>query len=116
MYPRLSLIALALATCSWAHPTNSLCKEVQIPISVAATRFIIDTTIENDWDAVSLTFNLTRRDGSDPSVPSPILGKTPSPVQSNFTIGATLCGTGSTVLVLTHGIIESKLYAMFSTP
>jgi hypothetical protein len=30
-------------------------------------------------------------------------------VENNFTVGATLCGTGETILVLTHGIIESKL-------
>jgi len=99
-----------LSAAAWAYPQNSVCKEVQIPVTVAAPRYIINTKIENDWDAVTFAFNLTRRNAGKPAAPLPIGGMTPEPVLSTFTIGASLCGTGSTVLVLTHGIIESKLY------
>lgn len=73
-------------------------------------RFIINATIENNWDATSLTFNLTRRDSGTPDDPLPIAGETTSAVESTYNIGATICGTGGPMLVLTHGIIESKLY------
>lgn len=89
--------------------TNLSCSEVQIPVTVSETRFILITTIENDWDAVSFTFNLTSRALGNTSDPSPVVGRTDSPVESKYTIGATLCGTGGAMLILTHGIIESKL-------
>ncbi|KAF2728820.1 alpha/beta-hydrolase [Polyplosphaeria fusca] len=89
-----------------AHPTRSKCEDIQIPITISSPRFNITTSIENDWDAVALTFNLSRRD----SVPLPISGALSDPVTSTYTIGATLCGGGSSLLVLTHGIIESKKY------
>lgn len=69
-------------------------------------------TVNDDWDAASLTFNLTRRDSGFPEDPLPIAGMTSGPVNSTYMIGATLCGTGGPTLVLTHGIIESKLYAL----
>ncbi len=68
------------------------------------------TTINDDWDAASLTFNLTRRDSGSPSDPLPIAGVTPSPVNSTYMVGATLCGTGGPTLILAHGIIESKMH------
>ncbi|CAI6331619.1 unnamed protein product [Periconia digitata] len=84
------LIAAVFATVGWSYPTTSICTEVDIPVSVAATRFLITTTIENDWDAVSLTFNLTRRDsGNATTAPLPIAGTTSSPVRSDFVVGPT---------------------------
>lgn len=84
------------------------CSDVQIPVSISEYRYIIDATIQDNWDAVQLTFNLTSQDFGKADDPIPIVGLTSSPVQSNFSIGATLCGSGKTMLVLTHGIIESK--------
>lgn len=88
------------------------CRDLQIPVTVSEKRFIINATIQDDWDATSLTFNLTRRDSGTADDPLPIAGETASAVESSYTIGATLCGTGSSLLVLTHGIIESKLYVV----
>ncbi|KAJ4424192.1 hypothetical protein N0V82_001058 [Gnomoniopsis sp. IMI 355080] len=86
------------------------CSDIEIPVVVSERRYILNTTIEDNWDAVSLTFNLTARNYGTPENPVPIIGQTDSPVIGNYSIGATLCGTGSTLLVLIHGIIESKLY------
>ncbi|EIW55294.1 alpha/beta-hydrolase, partial [Trametes versicolor FP-101664 SS1] len=90
--------------------TASSCREVTIPVTVSVPRFIINTTIANNWDAVALAFNLTERDVNTTADPLPISGKTSGPVNSTYQIGATLCGSGGPTLVLTHGIIESKLY------
>ncbi|PYH98271.1 alpha/beta-hydrolase [Aspergillus ellipticus CBS 707.79] len=105
------LLALS-AIGSWAlpSPVAAACQEIDIPITVAVPRFIINTTIDNDWDAAALIFNLTRRDSTTSADPLPVAGSTSTAVESNYTVGATLCGTGETILVLTHGIIESKLY------
>ncbi|KAI2616838.1 alpha/beta-hydrolase [Hypoxylon sp. NC1633] len=108
-YTILSLGLVATASAS-PYPTQPTCKELTIPITVDVPRFIIDATVEDDWDAVALTLNLTRRDFTNLTDPLPVVGKTDGPVKSTFTVGATLCGTGSTMLILTHGIIESKLY------
>ncbi|KAH6651997.1 alpha/beta-hydrolase [Truncatella angustata] len=107
MYSRLSVFgcvaggALALASPVIKH----ICAEIQIPVSVSVPRFIINTTVNDNWDAVDLTFNLTRQDP-----PTLIAGSTPVPVNSTYNIGATLCGNGGPTLVLTHGIVESKGY------
>lgn len=85
------------------------CSDIEIPVTVSEKRYILDTTIENDWDAASLTFNLTAQNFGQPENPVPITGQTESAVTSNYSIGATICGTGSTLFVLTHGILESKL-------
>lgn len=111
-----AILLLASLTNAWpasqlpARDLSSICREVDIPVTVSVPRFILDTTVENDWDATSLTFNFTGRDFGTPSDPLPVAGTTKSPVTSTFTVGATLCGTEGPVLVLTHGIIESKLY------
>ncbi|KAK6852117.1 hypothetical protein PG995_012242 [Apiospora arundinis] len=86
------------------------CKEVTIPVTVEVPRFLISTEIRDDWDAAALTFNLTRRDFGQATFPLPITGTTSAPVKSTYEVGATLCGNGSTTLILTHGILESKLY------
>lgn len=72
-------------------------------------RFIMNATVENNWDAVSLSFNFTRRDSGTPVAPLPIAGMTNGSVKGDYTVAAELCGSGSSVLVLTHGIIESRL-------
>lgn len=80
-------------------------------MTVNVQRFIIDATIKDNWDAVALTLNLTRRDfANSTDDPLPVVGKTAAPVESKFNVGATICGTGGPMLILTHGIIESKLY------
>lgn len=84
------------------------CSQIQIPVTVAEKRSIVNVIVDDDWDAASLTFNLTARDFGKPDDPLPITGDTEFPVRSNYTVGATLCGTGGTMLVTTHGIIESK--------
>ncbi|KAK7960685.1 alpha/beta-hydrolase [Apiospora saccharicola] len=107
---RLSAIAAlveALPGKSATKPDD--CQEIRIPITVEVPRFLISTSINNDWDAAALTFNLTRRDFGQASFPLPISG-TSAPVKSTYEVGATLCGTGATTLILTHGILESKLY------
>lgn len=107
-------LAMALAVPITAFPTPGLsgrdtqCSQIRIPVSVTEKRSILNTTIKDDWDAASLTFSLTARDFGNPDDPLPITGETEFPVRSNYTVGATLCGTGGTVLVTTHGIIESK--------
>ncbi|PWY92642.1 alpha/beta-hydrolase [Aspergillus heteromorphus CBS 117.55] len=107
-----SYLLLALSATSWAlpSPAAAACRDINIPVTVAAPRFLINTTIDNDWDAAALIFNLTRRDSDTSADPLPIAGSTSTAVEGNYTVGATLCGTGETILVLTHGIIESKLY------
>ncbi|KUI53201.1 1-acylglycerol-3-phosphate O-acyltransferase [Cytospora mali] len=114
MYTRLLIISLAFVASALpgAVPTskNNTCRDLQIPVAVSEERFIINATVNDNWDAASLTFNLTRRDSGMPDDPIPIAGTTSSAVESTYTIGATLCGTGGPMLVLTHGIIESKLY------
>lgn len=78
-------------------------------MAVSEKRFVLNNTIEDDWDAVSFTFNLTSRVFNTPDDPLPVSTQTDSPVESNYMIGATVCGSGGTMLILTHGIIESKL-------
>lgn len=115
---RMQILSLALAlvgsinafTTSALGERDSQCSQIQIPVTVAEKRSLLNITIENDWDAASLTFSLTARDFGKPDDPLPITGESEFPVWSNYTIGATLCGTGDTVLVTTHGIIESKSY------
>ncbi|PNP43516.1 hypothetical protein TGAMA5MH_04488 [Trichoderma gamsii] len=106
--------ALSLAAAAW--PLSCIvqasvnCRHIKIPVSVYVPRLELITTIENNWDAAALTFNFTRRDAGSPTAPLPTAGKTSTPVQNNFTISANLCGTGKSMLVLTHGILESSLY------
>lgn len=111
-----SLLALGLAATTFAfpYPTNSHCREIKIPVTVSVPRFIINATVNDDWDVVALTLNLTRRDFTNYTDPLPVVGTTAAPVKSTFNVGATLCGTGGPLLVLTHGIIESKLYVFTS--
>lgn len=109
-------LALALAAPITALATSELsqkdykCSQIQIPVTVAEKRSILNITIDDDWDAASLTFSLTARDFGNPDDPLPITGETEFPVWGNYAVGATLCGTGDTILVTTHGIIESKSY------
>lgn len=91
-----------------AHQSDD-CQEIRMSITVEVPRFLISTTINDDWDAAALTFNLTRRDFGQPSFPLPISGSSAAPVKSTYEVGATFCGTGATTLILTHGILESKL-------
>ncbi|KAI0204122.1 alpha/beta-hydrolase [Astrocystis sublimbata] len=110
MYTKLlatMLAAVAFALPSHRYPT---CREMQLPVSVSLPRFIINATVKDNWDAVSFTFNLTRRDSTSPADPLPISGITPNAVNSTYQVGATVCGHGGPTLILTHGIIESKLY------
>ncbi|OTB11270.1 hypothetical protein K445DRAFT_68638 [Daldinia sp. EC12] len=86
------------------------CRDISIPITVSVPRFIVNATVNDNWDAIALTLALTRRDFSESTDPLPITGQTSEPVESTFKIGATLCGKGGPTLVLTHGILESKLY------
>ncbi|KAI7969164.1 hypothetical protein EIK77_006069 [Talaromyces pinophilus] len=109
--PFLALILSVAATASPLPSTpTSTCKDIEIPITVSVPRFIINTTVNDNWDAATLTLNLTRRDFSTSADPLPISGNLTSEVESTYVIGATLCGTGGPMLVLTHGIIESKFF------
>ncbi|KAI1103047.1 alpha/beta-hydrolase [Jackrogersella minutella] len=107
-----SLLALGLPATAVArpYPTNSTCRDVTIPVTVNVPRFIINATVNDNWDVVALTLNLTRRDFSNFTDPLPVSGMTAAPVESTFDVAATLCGTGGPLLITTHGIIESKLY------
>lgn len=115
-------LALALAAPVTALTISELgqkdykCSQIQIPVTVAEKRSILNITIDDDWDAASLTFSLTARDFGKPDDPLPITGETEFPVWGNYTVGATLCGTGDTILVTTHGIIESKSYVSNLSP
>ncbi|KAL9481004.1 hypothetical protein ACSS6W_005790 [Trichoderma asperelloides] len=100
----------AAAVQALPQPVSANCRDIQIPITVSTPRFILTTSPQNDWDAVALTLNLTRRDAGTAADPLPISGSTSASVKSTYTVGATLCGHGGPTLVLTHGIIESKLY------
>ncbi|KAI0455729.1 alpha/beta-hydrolase [Xylaria acuta] len=110
MYAQLLATILFAGAFALPHLNNPACRELQLPVGVSVPRFIVDTTVKDDWDAVSLTFNLTRRDFATSADPLPISGITPNAVNSAYQIGATVCGTGRPTLILTHGIIESKLY------
>ncbi|PWY88895.1 alpha/beta-hydrolase [Aspergillus sclerotioniger CBS 115572] len=107
-------LALTFSLGAFARPrgVSPGCAEVAIPIPVAVPRYIINATVQTDWDAVALTLNLTRRDSGTVTDPLPVAGSTTAAVANNFTVAATLCQgpPGAPVLVLTHGIIESKLY------
>jgi hypothetical protein len=109
----LSLV-LYLAVAAWPlsgfAQASENCRHIIIPISVSVPLFELSTTIENNWDAAALTFNFTRRNAGSRTAPLPIAGMTSTPVESNFTISANLCGTGKSILILTHGILESSLY------
>ncbi|KAI4861937.1 alpha/beta-hydrolase [Hypoxylon rubiginosum] len=105
-----SIFALAATAFAWPYPTQPGCKELKIPVTVNVPRFIVTAEVNDNWDAVALTLNLTRRDFTNPTDPLPVAGMTAAPVESTFNVGATLCGTGGSMLILTHGIIESKLY------
>lgn len=111
---RTHLLAVIYAVVVIASPlpytTSSTCKDIEIPITVSVPRFDINTTVHDNWDAAALTLNLTRRDFSTSADPLPIAGNMTSAIESTYVVGATLCGTGGPMLVLTHGIIESKLY------
>ncbi|KAF1972412.1 alpha/beta-hydrolase [Bimuria novae-zelandiae CBS 107.79] len=104
------LILVSITPYAQGIPNPSNCKDVEIPVPVSVPRFNIDVVVEDEWDTAALTSNLTRRDAGNTTSPLPIAGMTPAPTPSNFTVAATLCGSGCTVLILTHGIIESKLY------
>jgi len=105
----LPAVASVSARAVSSHP--SACRDIKIPITISLPRLDIAISVENDWDATSLAFNLTRRDFTKPTDPLPIEAQTPKPVKSTYTVAASLCGTGKTMLILTHGIIESKLCA-----
>jgi hypothetical protein len=107
------VLLVFLAPLIQAFPTASNCQELLIPVPVNVPRYNIDVTVKDDWDAAAVTSNLTRRDAGNITSPLPITGMTKEPVASGFIVGATYCGNGSTVLILTHGIIESKLYVSF---
>ncbi|POS81096.1 hypothetical protein DHEL01_v200512 [Diaporthe helianthi] len=92
------------------NKNDSQCSQIQIPVTIFERRSILNMTVKDNWDAASLTFNLTARNFGTPDNPLPIAGETSSAAESNYTIGATLCGTGRTMIVTTHGIIESKSY------
>ncbi|KAJ5307542.1 alpha/beta-hydrolase [Penicillium atrosanguineum] len=110
MHASFLLLAISAAG-SWALPSSrASCRELNIPIPVTVPRFIINATVENDWDVVDLVFNLTRRDLGTSADPLSLLNYVTADEENTYMIGATLCGTGETMLVLTHGILESKLY------
>lgn len=100
------------ATIATALPTNNTteasCTEIQIPLTISELRFPVNATIRDNWDAVALAFNLTSKDFNTPNDPLLIASGPDTNVTSNYTVAASLCGTGSTVIVTTHGIVESK--------
>ncbi|KAL7943705.1 Alpha/Beta hydrolase protein [Trichoderma barbatum] len=100
----------AAAAQALPQPASSNCRDIQIPITVSTPRFIVTASLQDDWDVAALTLNLTRRDAGKDGDPLPIKGQILDSVKSTYTVGATLCGNGGPTLVLTHGIIESKLY------
>lgn len=108
------VLALTAPTTAFKTPEfseiSSQCSQIQIPVTIFEKRSILDIIIKDDWDAASLTFDLTARNFGTSDNPLPITGETGFAVESNYTVGATLCGTGGTILVTTHGIIESKSY------
>jgi hypothetical protein len=99
----------AVAAQALPQSVSASCRDIQIPITVSTPRFILTTSLQDDWDAAALTLNLTRWDSGKVGDPLPISGSTSTSVKSTYTVGATLCGNGGPTLVLTHGIIESKL-------
>ncbi|PVH97460.1 alpha/beta-hydrolase [Periconia macrospinosa] len=103
----LGLAITASAFSNFGPDTLPACQDVEIPVNVSVARYILNATVENDWDVAALALNLTRR---PPGVPLPVAGLTSTLVESSYRIGATLCGKGNATLVLTHGIIESKKY------
>ncbi|KAI1653459.1 alpha/beta-hydrolase [Daldinia decipiens] len=104
-----AFILAATASAAPQYPQLG-CRELSIPITVSVPRFIVNATVNDNWDAIALTLAFTRRDFSESTDPLPISGQTSGPVESKFNVGATLCGRGGPTLVLTHGILESKLY------
>lgn len=114
MYVLKPLVILAGAAAAVALPHSAgkhggVCRELRIPVTVSVPRFHVAVNVENDWDAAALTLNLTRRDFGNVTDPLPIVGGLSAPVKSTYSIGATLCENGGPMLILTHGIIESKL-------
>lgn len=111
-YVMSALILAAAASAVPQYPQLG-CRELSIPVTVSVPRFIVNATVNDNWDAIALTLALTRRDFSENTDPLPISGQTSEPVESKFKVGATLCGRGGPTVVLTHGILESKLYVSF---
>ncbi|KAI1118098.1 alpha/beta-hydrolase [Nemania sp. NC0429] len=110
MFAKLAATFLFAGVFALPYDTSSVCRELPIPITVSVPRFIFDVAVNDNWDAVSFSLNLTNRDFATPADPLPIAGVTPDAVKGTYTVGATVCGNGGPTLILTHGIIESKLY------
>lgn len=89
-------------------PKSEQCRNVEIPITVSVPRYNVTTRIHDNWDVASLVLNLTRRDSSSPADPLPVASEMSGERQSTYNVSATICGEGTTALILTHGIIESK--------
>src|ERR1700761_1091651 len=68
------ILTVAVTASALPSPSTSICNGIEIPITVSVPRFIINTTVKDNWDAATLTLNLTRRDFSTSADPLPISG------------------------------------------
>lgn len=110
----LQAVVLALATGIHSSTPNtqaaSICTDLTIPVTVHTPRFIINVTIQDNWDAEDFTLNDTSRDSA--STFNPISGQVNK--TSEYHISARFCtpktkgGKADTVLVLTHGLFFDK--------
>ncbi|KAH7312543.1 Alpha/Beta hydrolase protein [Stachybotrys elegans] len=111
-----NLVLLGLAISATAAPAfnptdlGKQCRNIVIPVTVTVPRYVVTSDIVDNWDVTSLVFNLTRRDAGYPTDPLPVEDALTEPRQSTYEISAKFCGNSSSVLVLTHGIIESHKY------
>ncbi|KAL7619933.1 hypothetical protein AAE478_010480 [Parahypoxylon ruwenzoriense] len=62
-----------------------------------------------------LTLDPTRRDFGSSADPLHVAGVIATSVESTFSFRATMCGDGGPILVLTHGILENKLYVTLNS-
>jgi hypothetical protein len=62
MYYHLLTLGSAIAASALPQHATPGCREVNITVTVTAPRFILNTTVNDNWDAAALTLNLTSRD------------------------------------------------------
>lgn len=101
-----------------AQTTTNNCHDLTIPVTVTSPRYLLNITIENNYDAEDFTVNISRRDSA--TAFNPISGNTSA--TASYSIGATYCtpakptAKASTVLVLTHGLGIDRRYSCSSSP
>ncbi len=124
MRPSILLLLTNLAVAVMAQPVDVLrndvsaaCQEFLIPVNVSSQFFVLNSTIDTNWDAHDWTVNLTRRDTA--TAFNPIVGKVNA--EKSYTISAQFCTPkapnekSETVMILSHGLTTGRGYVFLSS-